>query len=349
LIIFRTFAHQTNNRKKRTEMEKVRFGVIGTNRITDWFLKGAGMDERFELTAVCSRSLGRAAAFAGKYNAPHAFASIEDLTRCHDVDAVYIATPNALHAQQSIYCMSHGKHVLCEKAFASNAREAAEMIGVARRHGVTLMEAMKTTLTPGFRRIIDNIGLTGTPRRYFASYCQYSSRYDSLKKGVMLNAFNPQLSNGAVMDIGVYTIYPMVVLFGRPDSIHARSIMLSTGVDGQGTAMFGYDGMDASVIYSKIADSLLPSEIQGESGTISISDIHVMDEVRFIPRDVKTPVMWSDGVLADEYYYEAAEFIDMVLSGRSESEINSHANSLTTMEILDEIRRQSGVRFPADR
>ena len=80
------------------------------------------------------------------------------------------------------------------------------------------MEAMKPTLTPGFRAIREQLPGVGTLRRYFSCYCQYSSRYDKLKEGVVLNAFQPALSNGATMDIGVYTIYPMVVLFGRPKS-----------------------------------------------------------------------------------------------------------------------------------
>ena len=331
-------------------MTKIRFGIIGTNTISDRFIHGARMDSRFALTAVCSRSIGRAEEFARRHGIEHLFTSVEEMAASNAVDAVYIATPNSLHASQSIICMNHGKHLLCEKPFASNAREVKEMIAASQRNGVTLMEAMKTTLTPNFRHILANIGSVGKIRRYFASYCQYSSRYDKFKNGIILNAFNPEFSNGAVMDIGTYTIYPMVVLFGKPDSITASGLKLHTGVDGQGSATFGYDGMEAGVIYSKIADSFLPSEIQGENGSILIDNIHSMETIRFIPHSTKTAVDWTVAHgCRDEYFHEAAEFIDTVIGGRIESAINTHANSLATIEIIDEIRRQTGIEFPSDK
>ncbi len=334
--------------QRPTDTDKIRFGIIGTNSISDWFIMGAAMDSRFEPAAICSRSESRAAEFALRHRIPHRFTSVEDMAGSDAVDAVYIATPNALHACQSIVCMKHGKHVLCEKPFASNAHEAEAMAAASHKYGVTLMEAMKTTLTPNFRYVINNLGKLGKIRRYFASYCQYSSRYDTLKEGIVLNAFNPELSNGATMDIGTYTIYPMVVLFGMPDAIIANGMKLHTGVDGQGAAIFRYDGMEAEVIYSKISDSHLPAEIQGEDGTFSIMDIHDMRAINFYSRRRNASANYSQREYLDEYYYEAAEFIDTIKSGNTESSINSHRNSVTTMRILDEIRSQIGVSYPAD-
>ena len=356
-------------------MDKVRFGVVGTNFITDWVLAGAAQDNRFELAAVCSRTEGRAEEFARKYNIPHRFTSLEEMAASPFVDAVYIATPNFLHASQSILCMSYGKHVLCEKPLASNAAEAKAMIEASGRYNVTLMEAMKPTLTPNFRSIMENIGKVGKIRRYFASYCQYSSRYDRFKAGEKMNAFNPEYSNGAVMDIGVYTafnpeysngavmdigvytIYPMVVLFGMPERIIASGTILSSDTDGQGSVLFQYPGMEATVLYSKIADSYLPTEIQGEDGTMLVDRINSIRKVTFIPRKQLvvagksgqvTPVDLTFATNKDEYCYEVSEFIDLVLAGRRESAINSHQNSMSVMLITDEIRRQLSVTFPAD-
>ena len=96
-------------------MKKVRFGVIGTNNITDWVIAGGRQDERFELAAVCSRTQERAAEFAAKHNIPHTFTSLEDMASSDVIDAVYIATPNYCHARQAILCMNHGKHVLLSR------------------------------------------------------------------------------------------------------------------------------------------------------------------------------------------------------------------------------------------
>ena len=337
-------------------MEKVRFGVVGTNFITDWVIAGAREDSRFELAAVCSRTRERGEEFAAKHNIPHIFTSLEEMASSDKVDAIYIASPNYMHAEQSILAMSHGKHVLCEKPLASNAREAKEMIAASEQYGVALMEAMKSTLSPNFRAVMQNLHRIGTPRRYFASFCQYSSRYDKYKEGVVLNAFRPELSNGAMMDIGVYTIYPLVALFGKPQSISAQGVVLSSGADGQGAVNMQYDGLNATVLYSKIANSQLPAEIQGEEGNILIDRIQTPVDVRFYPRQAPASghekrvegELLSREESHNEYYYEIQEFIDMILSGRRESEINSHATSLATMEIIDEVRRQIGVHYPAD-
>ena len=337
-------------------MNKIRFGVIGTNFITDWIIAGAKQDERFELVAVCSRTQERANEFAAKYDIPYTFTSLEEMAASPLIDAVYIATPNYLHASQSILCMKHGKHVLCEKPMASNAYEVKQMIAASRQYGVTLMEAMKPTLTPNFRVLREALPKAGVIRRYFASYCQYSSRYDKFKEGIVLNAFKPELSNGAMMDIGVYTVYPMVVLFGRPNKISASGVVLSTGTDGQGAVNFEYEGMNATVLYSKIANSSLPTEIEGEGGNFMLDKINQINRVTWQARPVassgKGPLTPVEDISAvtdkDEYYYEVAEFINLVQAGKLESEVNSHENSLITIEIIDEVRRQLGVSFLAD-
>lgn len=340
---------------KQTD-KKIRFGVIGTNFISDWVIAGARQDERFELVAVCSRNHETAESFAAKHNIPHTFTSLEEMVAGDFIDCVYIASPNYKHAEQSILCMNHGKHVLCEKPLASNAREAKMMIEAASRNGVVLMEAMKPTLTPNFKAVMENIDRIGTVRRYVSAYCQYSSRYDKFKEGIVLNAFNPELSNGAMMDIGIYTLYPMVVLFGRPDKIQASGIVLSSGADGQGAVNFTYPGMNATILYSKIADSALPTEIEGEEGIITLDRINIIKTASFTPRataasgkgEKPQPQDIGRATEKDEYYYEVAEFINLIEDGKKESAINSLSNSLITLEIIDEIRRQLGVTYPAD-
>lgn len=337
-------------------VKKIRFGVVGTNFITDWVIAGARQDERFELTAVYSRKQETVDAFALKHQIPHTFTSLEEMAKSPYIDAVYIASPNFLHARQSILCMKHGKHVLCEKPLASNAREVKEMMAASNRYQVTLMEAMKPTLTPNFRALLEHLPQIGTIRRYFSSYCQYSSRYDKLKEGILLNAFNPALSNGAIMDIGIYTLYPMVVLFGRPEKIEATGLLLSSGTDGQGAINFVYAGMNATVLYSKIANSSLPTEIQGEDGYITLDRINTIGKVwltpRLAPASGKGLMAEAHDISAvtdrDEYYYEVAEFINLILAGERESRINSLEHSLITLEIIDEVRRQLGIVYPAD-
>ncbi|MCM3125099.1 MULTISPECIES: Gfo/Idh/MocA family oxidoreductase [unclassified Mesobacillus] len=326
----------------------VRFGVVGTNWITEAFIKGARHQKDFKLAAVYSRSEDRAADFAGKFGVDTVFTDLEEMAKSDAIDAVYLASPNSLHASQAIMLMENGKHVLCEKAIASNSRELNDMIRAAKENQVVLMEALKSTLMPNFKAVQQNLGKIGTIRRYFASYCQYSSRYDKYKEGTVLNAFNPEFSAGSLMDIGIYCIYPLVVLFGEPKSIQANGYILESGVDGEGSLILKYDEMDAVIMFSKITDSTLPSEIHGENGCIRIDKISTPTNVEILYRDGSSEDL-SVKQLEDNMFYEAEEFITLIQQGKLESVNNSLENSRITMKILDEARLQMGVSFPSDK
>ncbi len=330
-------------------MDKVRFGLVGTGRITDWVLKGAFEDSRFVAQAVCSRTIENARSFAAKYNIPDTYTDLDAMASSPDIDAIYIGTPNHTHADIAIKCLNHGKHVLCEKPFASNAQEAERMVTAARENGVIIMEAMISTLSQNFRKASELVTRIGTLRHYFASFCQYSSKYDALKQGVVAASFDPLCSGGALMDIGVYTIWPMVALFGKPAAITSNLMTYDIPGHGltdlQGTVDFKYDGFTASVIYSKISDSYLPTEIAGEDGNIILDKIHTCRELKYIPHAIPSSgrgaqLMIEDHTIKethDPYYYEINEFLDCIQKGE-DSKINSPERSIIVMRILDQIR-----------
>jgi predicted dehydrogenase len=325
----------------------IRFGIIGTNWITKQFIEAAKEHKDFQLAAVYSRTEEKAREFAGEYEVESIFTDLEQMAQSSEIDAVYIASPNSLHASQGVLFLENGKHVLCEKPLASNAAEVRTMIEAAQKHKVVLMEAMKSTLVPNFQVIGEHLHRIGRVRRYFASYCQYSSRYDAFKEGNVLNAFKPEFSNGSLMDIGAYCVYPLVVLFGKPDRIQASGLVLETGVDGEGSILLGYKEMEAVVMFSKITDSLLPLEIQGENGNISADKVNVPEKVTLILRG-KAPEDLTHQQGSKPMFYEVEEFISLIKNNQLESQVNSHQNSLLTMEIIDECRRQMGVVYPAD-
>lgn len=337
-------------------MGAIRFAVIGTSGITRWFLRGACEDPQFHLAVVCSRSMEKARAFAADYEGAEPCDSLDALAGRNDIDAVYIATPNSTHAAIAIRMMESGKSVLVEKPAAANAQQWRAMTEVAWRKGVTLMEAMLPTMSPNFTVVRDRLRGMGTIRRYTASYCQYSSRIDRLRRGDVTNVFMPSMGGGATMDIGVYTLYPMVALFGMPAEVKAMAGMLPTGVDGQAMVSMRYGEMMAQVTYSKVDDSSLPSEIAGDGGSLLLSSIHLLHEVKYVPHAAPSsgqgPAAEAEIIAtkpaANDYYYETHEFISLLESGRKQSDINSWDNSLRTLELTDEIRRQTGVVFPAD-
>lgn len=327
--------------------DMIRFGIIGTNWITEKFIDGASKVDDFQLNAVYSRTAERAKAFAEKFGVNHLFTDLEAMAKSDVIDAVYIASPNSLHAEQSILFMKNGKHVICEKPLASNGKEAEAMIQTAKEHGVVFMEALKSTFVPSFISIKENLYKIGKVRRYFGNFCQYSSRYDKYKEGIVLNAFNPYFSNGSLMDIGVYCVYPMIALFGEPTDLRADANMLESGVDGQGSIIFSYPEMEGVVIYSKISNSFIPSEIQGEKGTIIIDKISSPSKVEIHYND-GTVENISRPQVENTMYYEAKEFVELIKANKLESSINTHQISLTTAKWMEKARKQFGLIFPAD-
>ncbi|MGN0201985.1 MAG: Gfo/Idh/MocA family protein [Candidatus Cryptobacteroides sp.] len=351
-------------------MEKVGFGIIGTGRISDWVLKGAVLDPRFEAAAVCSRNPESAARFAESHGIASAYSDLDEMLADPAVRAVYIGTPNHTHRDLALRCLRQGKHVLCEKPLASNAAQAREMAAEARKRGLLLMEAMISTLSPNFRNIQKRMGEIGRVRHYFAAFCQYSSKIGLLRRIVageedapVPSSFNPDCSGGATQDIGIYTIYPMVTLFGKPDGVKAEVSTMEVPtpegpkrIDTQASVQFSYPGMSASVLYSKMADSRLRTEISGEKGSISLDQIHISRQAEMIVRGAPTsgrsegarPEDITAACDPDEYLCEFREFIDLLLSGRTESGNNSLDNSIAVAEIIDSIRAEGGIVFPAD-
>lgn len=328
-------------------MKKVKFGIIGTSSISNWVLKGAMLDERFKLQAVYSRDYNKGKEFACEYEVQNIFTSLDEMLNV--IDALYIASPNAIHYSQACKALERGIPVLCEKPICSNFMELSRLIDLSVKNNVPLMEAMISTLNPNFIKLKENINKIGVPRKYFSSYCQYSSRYNKFKEGVIENAFKLELSNGALMDIGIYTIYPMVVLFGEPISIKACGNLLSTGVDSCGSILFSFkNGLDATVIYSKIYDSDLPTQVIGEDGLLALDKINIPRELYFKTKNTQHKDI-SANHCGNDYYYEIKEFIDMIEDNKISHSINSHRNSLIVMNIMDEVRKQIGVIYPADR
>lgn len=332
-----------------------RFGIVGTGRISDWILKGAVSDNRFKAVAVCSRSEHTAIAFIKRH--PEAFdedalvfTSIEEMAKCDNVDAVYIGTPNNTHHDYAIACLNAGRHVICEKPLGCSATEVEEMIQASKAGGVALMEAMISTLNPNFRAARARIEEVGDIRQFFASFCQYSTKYDALKQGMVSNSFNPQMGGGTLEDIGIYTTYPAAALFGEPESISSSFHRMDTAcgpVTLQGNIILEYKGMSANLSFSKIVDAHVPTEICGEKGNIILDNIHNCRKAEFAahaaPSAGRGPLATREtireGLEEDDYFYEFKEFIDVIEAGRIESEINSHMVSLINARIMDAARR----------
>ncbi|WP_065356103.1 Gfo/Idh/MocA family protein [Kluyvera georgiana] len=323
----------------------IRFAVIGTNWITRQFVDAAHETGKFKLTAVYSRSLEQAQSFANDYLVEHLFTSLEAMAQSEDIDAVYIASPNSLHAPQTELFLRHKKHVICEKPLASNIDEAERVIAAARENQVVLFEAFKTASLPNFQQLQQALPKLGQIRKAFINYCQYSSRYQRYLDGENPNTFNPDFSNGSIMDIGFYCLASAIALWGEPQQIQASASLLESGVDAHGVVMLDYGDFSVTLQHSKVSDSTLPSEIQGEAGALVIEKISECQKVSFVPRGSKAQDL-SQPQHINTMLYEAEEFARLVEN--NEVDHPGLEVSRITAKVQTEIRRQTGVVFPAD-
>ena len=325
----------------------IKFAVIGTNWITQKFVQAAHESQSMQLTAVYSRNLDSAAQFAQEFDVETTYDSLDALANDNTVEAVYIASPNSLHCEQSILMMEHGKHVICEKPVASNIVEATHMFEVAEKNGVVLFEAYKSQFLPNFKQVQLGLEKIGKVHKAHINYCQYSSRYQKYLNGENPNTFNPAFSNGSLVDIGFYCVAATVALFGEPENAQASAKLLESGVDAHGCAIFQYPEFDVTLAHSKVSDSYAPSEIQGEQGAIIIDHIAECTDVKIRYRDGSIENL-TQVQSENSMSYEAQAFADCI-GGDHTTQTDAKQRALTVAKLITKMRQQVGVVYPADK
>ncbi|MBR1757246.1 MAG: Gfo/Idh/MocA family oxidoreductase [Lachnospiraceae bacterium] len=334
----------------------MRFATIGTNFITDRLILNGRKVAGFELAAVYSRTEERAREYAAKQGVRKIYISLDDLANDPDIDAVYIGSPTYCHAGQAIQMLNAGKHVLCEKPICSNLQELTQMYEAAERNHVVLLEAMRPWYCPGFRYVEELLPKIGPIHHATFFMCQYSSRYNKFKAGIVENAFIRELSNGGLMDVGCYAVAALAKLFGEPKEVKSLLRIIPGSIDSHGAMLAGYDDMIGEVVYSKVSGDHIANVIQGEYATVSISPIGSFDHVEVFWRDLDK--VWFSGQISGQkeildfptvdyaMNYEVEEFLAICAGEKSVEEYK--AGSFAAMKMMDEIRRQGGYSFPAD-
>ncbi len=323
-------------------MKEIRLGLIGTNFVSDWMADNVAGSRGIRAAAVCSRTRERGETFASAHGIPAAYTD-EEAFFASGIDAVYIANPNRFHEETAIRAMKAGLHVLVEKPAALDAAGWSRMRKTAAECGVVCLEAMRPAHDPAIRTIRRAMDRVGTIRRAVLEFCQYSSRYDAYRRGEILNAFDPSLGNAALMDIGCYAVRVALMLFGRPEKIESRSMILPNGMEGMGQATLFFGRLPVEVVYSKIADSVTPSVILGEDGALEIGKLSTLETAEVRRRGGEREVLLSRRP-ANNMIYEIADFVRCVNGVLSPEPFADGTEE--TLTVMDEIRRQNGIRFP---
>lgn len=353
--------------------ELIRFGVWGTGTISQQLAADIPLAEGAVLHAVASRTLDRARAFALAYKAPKAYQGLDALLADDEVDVVYIASPNHLHASDSIQCIEAGKAVLCEKPFAVSEAEARRITEAARAHNVFCMEAMWTRFIPAIRetkRLVDTgaLGKVSLLQGNFmiALADESGSRFAA-----------PESGGGALLDLGVYLISLAHYLLGEPESAQGLATLAASGADITSTIQLGWKtGALADLSVSLKLHGTDDARIIGDRGQLRIAEPfyrpHRLELKRYAAVEAAQPAtIHSHENIArprppaamllrrrlspalaylrrgkthhamfsgNGYQYQLSEVVRCLRAGLTESSIMSLADSLSVMRTMDTVR-----------
>ncbi|UOD31813.1 Gfo/Idh/MocA family oxidoreductase [Massilia violaceinigra] len=324
--------------------EAVRWGILGTGKIARAFATALRDTPGAVLAGVASRSLESAQAFGAEFGALESYGSYQALAEAPNIDVVYIGTPHPMHVENAVMALGGGKGVLCEKPFTMNRREAEQIVALAREKKLFLMEAMWTRFMPALaevRRIIAS-GEIGTVHQVTADF-GFAGTQDPLHR---LN--NLELGGGGLLDLGIYPLSIAAALLGPVAEVQAMAVIGETGVDIQTGFTIKHEGGGMSVCSCSLR-AKTPAEltVSGSLGQVRMNTMfHRAQSVTVTTADgartIDTPY------LGNGYVHEAMEVGRCLKAGLLESPGMPLDETLHLMGVLDTIRGQIGLRYPAD-
>ncbi len=322
-------------------METLRLGILGAARITPMSLiKPARHVAEVTVVGVAARDQARAQAFARKHAIPRVFASYDELLADQQIDAVYIPLPNGLHEAWAIKALQAGKHVLCEKPFASNAAAAERMTEAAKQSGRVLMEAFHYRYHPLAARMreIVSSGELGELQHIEAWLCfPLLSRRDI--------RYNYALAGGATMDVGAYTINVLRFLAGsEPEVVRAQATLIAPQVDRRMDAELLFPGgITGHFTASLLSRTLLriAVRVHGTQGEMRVFNFVAP---QFYHR---LTVRSSQGKRTEHIKGEATYTLQLRAFVRAVTEGKPVApdlhDSIANMRVIDAVYRQAGL------
>ena len=327
----------------------IRWGVLGCGRIARKFASDLPYTGNARLVAAASRDLNNAQQFAKEFSADKAYGSYEELVRDSNVDVIYVATPHSHHHEHTLFCLNNHKAVLCEKAFAVNSRQAEEMIALARSKKVFLMEALWTKFLP-HQKMMERLVGEGKIGEIRSVLVNFGFRP---QPPVPPRLFDPALAGGTLLDIGIYNVFVATSVLGKPDQVDAFMTPASTGVDEQCSILLRYNsGAMAQLFSSFSSDLATEANINGTKGRIRLTHrFYAPDSVieYYEGRPGSFEVIGT-GVTNEGfgYQHEARHVGECLMNNLTESPVVTLNDTLERTQLLDEIRRKAGIRYPED-
>lgn len=320
------------------------WAILGCGKIARKFAGDLKLLPNARLYAAASRSLENAQTFAADFGFEKAYGSYEEMVNDPAVDVVYIASPHSHHFEHAMLCLNHRKAVLCEKAFAINGKEVAQMIEAAKRNNTFLMEAFWTRFQPSFLKVLDIIksGELGALKMVRSDFA-FNAEFNPEKR-----LYNVALGGGSLLDIGIYPIFMSLMTLGKPSEIKTLAKFCSTGAEESIMMSFAYPGGEiASLVSSFAAHSSTQTEFSFENGFVRLNRrFYTPTSLTYWKNWEEEKQITFEKGAGFGYELEAAHVMECLDKGMIESDWMPLNLSADLMEIMDRVRADAGIVFP---
>ena len=320
-------------------MEKIRWGILSTGRITHQFVQDFAYVPNGEVVAVASRAQQSADAFANQYAIPRAYAGYQKLLEDPDVDAIYVATPHTMHFQNTADAIAAGKHVLCEKPFTVGPEESRSLFRMAEQSSVFVMEAMWTYFLPAIQRAQQWVaqGRIGKLRQVKADFGYPQLPYDPSRR-----EYNAELAGGCLLEMGIYPV-ALAWLFVQkdPEEIQVVAHKAPNGVEDDVAMLFDYGDASQGVVAT--LGTSFRSKLQnwayiiGEDGYIAIPDFWRASECSLYELDTRVE-HFEDGRSSLGFNYETVAVNNDILASRQQNTTMPWSGTIRFQEHMARIR-----------
>lgn len=320
----------------------MKIGIMGAGGIAAVLAETMNKMPEVECYGVASRNLAKAQKFIEEHGFQKAFGSYEEMLEDPEVELVYIATPHSHHYKNMKMCLEAGKHVLCEKAFTVNAKQAEEIFKLAKEKNLLVTEAIWTRYMPSRKMIKDLLDekIIGDVKKLTANLDYYICEVERIIK--------PELAGGALLDVGVYPLNFACMNFGSHISeIKSAAQLTDTGIDGENMmTVFYADGKMAVLTSGIYGLSDRQGVFYGSKGYMVVDNVNnpngikVYNENRELIRDLAVPEQISG------YEYEILEAIECINNKKLECPSMPHEDTIKMMRIMDGLREEWGVKYP---
>jgi predicted dehydrogenase len=326
-------------------MQSYNWGVIGPGNIANTFAKAIASSKKGKILAVASRSKERAANFSSAYKIEKIYLDYEQMLTDPEIDIIYIATPHNFHYQQAMMCLEAGKHVLVEKPCTVNAEQMKMLVQVAQRKKLLLQEALWSRFMPCLSQLREllNEGIIGDIQ-YIQSEIGFA--FQHRKKSRL---FKAELAGGSLMDLGIYSIsVSQFFLEEHPDKVDAMGQLTDQNVDGHVLANMYYpSGRYVQFTCSMLSQTSNTMRIVGTEGYVNLPACFWDADKAYIYRDDKLINTIDIPHPINGFEYQIEESMNCIEKNMQCSDLMSHRDSIGALSVMDNIRKQIGVHFPA--